>query len=102
MVNLSALTMFSGNNFADTRRLRAESGGAIQIRAAGPTTVSNAPVEMLTGGTITGNALNLINNATLTADGTLGASLVNTSGVVTINGSPGSLNIRQFHAGGRR
>ncbi len=93
VVNLSALTTFSGDNLADARRLRAESGGTIMIRAAGPTTANNVTVDMVGGGTITGNTLALGAGTTFTADGTLGANLNNTAGTVVINGSPGSLNV---------
>jgi hypothetical protein len=93
VVNLSGLTAFSGDNLADTRRLHAENGGTIMLGAGGPTTVTNAVVNMLGGGAINGHTLILGPSTTFNAEGAMAARLINNNGVITVAGASGSLNI---------
>ena len=79
-IDFTNLTTFSANKFNSTRRLRAESGGAVRIKSAGITTVTNTSVETNLTGTIMGDTLAIGSGATLSGNGLIDANYTQLSG----------------------
>ena len=79
-IDFTNLNTFSANKSNSTRRLRAESGGAVRIKSAGITTVTNTSVETNLTGTIMGDTLAIGSGATLSGNGLIDANYTQLSG----------------------
>jgi len=93
VVDFSALAAFTDTNANGASRLFASNGGTVLLNQAGATSLTDVNVVLDPTGTISGQAIELLEGSTLSGSGALAAGLTNTAGSVTPGTSAGAATV---------